>query len=69
MIVYEKYYVTARLAVEAGVPMDWERYVGGLGVVNGMTRFGASAPGGVLMEKFRFTAENLIKEAVILLKR
>lgn len=61
--------VTARLAVEAGVPMGWERYVGGLGVVNGMTRFGASAPGGVLMEKFRFTAENLIKEAVILLKR
>ena len=61
--------VTARLAVEAGVPMGWERYVGDRGVINGMTRFGASAPGGVLMEKFRFTAENLTKEAVILLKR
>jgi transketolase len=61
--------VTARLAVEAGLPMGWERYVGSRGVVIGMTRFGASAPGEVLMEKFRLTAENLIKEAVILLER
>lgn len=51
--------VTARVAVEAGVTMGWERYVGTAGAVVGLDRFGASAPGEVLMEQFGFTAENV----------
>ncbi len=59
--------VTARVAIEAGIPMGWERYVGTHGVIIGMTRFGASAPGGVLMEKFGFTAEHVVEKVMELL--
>jgi transketolase len=61
--------VTARVAVEAGSPHGWERYVGPDGAVIGMTRFGASAPYQVLMEQFGFTAENVAAQAVALLER
>ena len=59
----------ARVAIEAGVPFGWERYVGNDGAVIGMSRFGASAPGGALMEKFGFSADNLIETAKKLLGR
>jgi transketolase len=59
--------VTARIAVEAGVPMGWGNYVGDRGAVMGIARFGASAPGEVLMEKFGFTAENLVHKAMAML--
>jgi transketolase len=49
--------VRARLAIEAGVSMGWERYVGPEGKILGIGRFGASAPGNVVLEKFGFTAE------------
>jgi len=55
--------VTARVAVEAAVPMGWERYVGPRGAVVGLSRFGASAPGKVLFEKFGFTPENVARVA------
>jgi len=42
--------------------------VGAKGGVIGMSRFGASAPGGVLMEKFGFTADNVVRKAEELLK-
>ncbi len=45
----------ARVAVEAGIADYWRKYVGLDGEVIGMTSFGASAPGGLLMEKFGFT--------------
>ena len=48
--------VTARLAIEAALPLGWERYVGTKGAVIGMNRFGASAPYKVLAEQFGFTA-------------
>jgi transketolase len=56
--------VTARVVVEAGVAMGWERYMGagGLGVF--ITDFGASAPGGTVMEKFGFTAEHVVETAL-----
>jgi transketolase len=60
--------VTARIAVEAGVPMGWERYVGAAGAVIGTSRFGASAPGEFLMDRFGFSAENIVKRAMALLK-
>jgi transketolase len=52
--------VKVRLAIEAGVPMGWERYVGPEGRVIGIERFGASAPGAVVLERFGVTAEAVV---------
>ncbi|MCH7787501.1 MAG: transketolase, partial [Chloroflexi bacterium] len=60
--------VRARVSIEAGTPMGWERYVGLEGVAIGIPHFGASAPGGVLYEKFGFTAEHVIEEATKLVR-
>ncbi len=49
--------ITARVAVEAGVPFGWERYVGTQGEIIAVNRFGASAPYQVLAEEFGFTAK------------
>ena len=61
--------VTARLAIEAGVPQGWHRYVGDGGDVIGIERFGASAPYKVLWEKYGFTAENIAARALEMLGR
>jgi len=61
--------VTARLAIEAGVPQGWYRYVGSGGDVIGIERFGASAPYKVLWEKYGFTAENIADRALKMLER
>ncbi|HPU02092.1 MAG: transketolase [Firmicutes bacterium] len=53
--------IDKRLVVEAALPMGWERYAGSRGRILGITRFGASAPGAVLMEKMGFTAENIAR--------
>jgi transketolase len=55
--------IRARLAVEAGAGLGWERYVGFDGAIISMERFGASAPAKVLFEKFGFTVENVIAKA------
>ena len=55
--------VTARLAIEAGVRWGWDRYVGPQGDVVGVDRFGASAPLGVIWEKFGFTAQAVAERA------
>ncbi len=51
--------VRARVAVEAGVPQGWERWVGEDGEIIAMERFGASAPAGDLFEAFGFTPANI----------
>jgi transketolase len=56
--------VTARLAIEAGSPLGWFKYVGLGGDVVAMTRFGASAPAKVLFEQFGFTPENVAARAM-----
>jgi transketolase len=61
--------VMARVAVEAGVPLGWHKYVGPAGDVVGMTRFGASAPGPVVFEKFGFTPENVAARAMAILAK
>ena len=53
----------ARLSVEAGAINGWARYVGLDGSSIGMSTFGASAPGGVALEKFGFTATRVVEEA------
>ncbi|NKB34750.1 MAG: transketolase [Pseudomonadales bacterium] len=55
--------VRKRLAVEAAATDYWSKYVGLEGKVIGMDRFGESAPGGVLMEHFGFTADNVVAVA------
>jgi transketolase len=55
--------VTARVSIEAGVTQGWERYVGSEGTAIGVDRFGASAPGDVVMEKYGLTAEHVADEA------
>jgi transketolase len=52
--------VTARVAIEAAIPMGWERHVGSRGAVLGIDRFGASAPGAVVMEKMGFTVDKVV---------
>lgn len=60
--------ITARIAVEAGIKLGWEHYVGLSGKIIGMETFGASAPGPVLYEKFGFTVVKIIEAARELLK-
>ena len=55
--------VRARVAVEAGMRLGWEHYVGLDGAVVGMAGFGASAPADVLYEKFGITMERLVEVA------
>ena len=52
--------VRKRVAIEAGHKDYWYKFVGLDGAVVGMSTFGASAPGDVLMEKFGFTVDNLL---------
>jgi transketolase len=61
--------VTAKLAVEMGVSMGWDRYVGPHGAVLGVDRYGASAPAKVLLPEYGFTVDNVIKHAKALLKK
>jgi len=61
--------VKKRLAIEAGATLGWWKWVGDEGDVIGIDRFGASAPGDVLMEKFGFTVENVVARALKLLGR
>jgi transketolase len=59
--------VRPRLAVEAGLPQGWHFYVGDGGDVVGLDRFGASAPGNVVMEKLGFTVDHVVERALMLL--
>jgi transketolase len=47
------------VTVEAGVTLGWERWAGTDGAVIGLDRFGTSAPGPLVMERFGFTAERI----------
>ncbi|OWA34757.1 transketolase [Saccharibacillus sp. O16] len=59
--------VKARLAVEMASPFGWERYVGDQGAILGIDTFGASAPGGKVMEEYGFTPENVVAKVKALL--
>ncbi len=61
--------VTARVAIEAAVPLGWDKYAGEKGAVIGLERFGASAPYRDLMEEFGFTAEAVAEKAHDVLRK
>jgi transketolase len=61
--------IKARLAVEAARSLGWERWVGPDGDILSVDRFGASAPGGVVLKEYGFTVENVVARALALLGR
>ena len=60
--------IKARVAVEAGIKLGWEHYVGTEGKIVGMETFGASAPSPVLFEKFGITTDDVVAAAQELIK-
>jgi transketolase len=56
--------VKARVAIEAGSTLGWERWVGDEGKIVGCDRFGASGPSDRLLEEFGFTIENIASIAL-----
>jgi transketolase len=61
--------IKRRLAVEAGVTMGWERWVGEKGEILGINRFGASAPAEVVFRELGFTIGNIVNIGLKLLQR
>jgi transketolase len=59
--------ITARLGVEAGARLGWDRWIGTKGDVICLDRFGGSAPGDVAMRELGFNVENVLKHARALL--
>ncbi|MDX1414208.1 MAG: transketolase [Candidatus Promineifilaceae bacterium] len=57
----------ARVSIEAGATLGWERYVGEKGIAIGLDHFGASAPYKVLYEQFGLTAEKMVEAALSLI--
>jgi transketolase len=60
--------IRKRLAVEAGSPLGWLKYVTDEGDVLGVTSFGESAPGEQIMKEYGFTPENVIAKVKAILK-
>jgi len=60
--------IRKRLAVEAGSPIGWCKYITDDGDVIGINRFGESAPGEQVMKEYGFSVENVIAKAKALLK-
>jgi transketolase len=58
-----------KVSVEAGTTLGWHKYVGPEGESLGIERFGASAPGKVLLEKFGLSPENIISRVKARLAR
>ena len=56
--------IRARLAVEAGASQGWHRYTGDHGDVLGVDRFGASAPGDVVLREYGLTVDNVCRRAL-----
>ncbi|TVR21609.1 MAG: transketolase [Anaerolineaceae bacterium] len=56
-------HVTARISIEAGVTLGWQKYTGSSGVNFGVDRFGASAPYQTIYEHFGLTAANVAAAA------
>jgi transketolase len=62
-------HVRTRISIEAGSTHGWHKYVGWEGEGIGMDRFGASAPGKILLQNFGFTSEHILRKVKVLLER
>jgi transketolase len=60
---------TPKLAVEAGATMGWWKYVGHNGGIVGVDRFGASAPGEIVLEKLGISVAHVVELAKKLVKK
>lgn len=60
--------VKARLAIEMAYPLGWERYVGDNGDILGISTFGASGKGDVVIENYGFNVDNVVQKVKALLK-
>jgi transketolase len=60
---------TPKLAVEAGSTMGWWKYVGHNGGIIGVDKFGASAPGPIVCEKYGISVANVVAHAKKLVKK
>lgn len=61
--------VKARVTVEAGIRMSWDRILGDAGEPVSIEHYGASAPAKILFEQFGFTADNVVAKANAALAR
>ena len=55
--------VTARVTIEMGISLGWERFAGDAGAIIGIDHFGASAPAPTIFEHFGFTTERVTEVA------
>ncbi|WP_159255948.1 transketolase [Lactiplantibacillus pentosus] len=53
--------VTKRVTIEAGSTFGWDQFAGDSGVKIGVDRFGASAPGDLVLDKYGFNVDNIVK--------
>jgi transketolase len=60
-------HIRKRISIEAGSPIGWQKYVTDEGVVIGITKFGESAPGDVIMKEYGFSIENIVEKSKALL--
>ena len=58
-----------KISVEAGATMGWWKYIGRDGVAIGIDKFGASAPGPIVMEKYGISVANVVEHAKKLVKK
>ena len=56
--------VTRRVAIEAGTPLGWERYVGRAGLALGIDGFGASAPAADIAAHYGYTVESVVERTL-----
>jgi transketolase len=56
------------VSIEAGATQGWWKYVGSAGAVIGIDRFGASAPGKIVMDKLGFNVANVVEHAKKVIK-
>ena len=60
---------TPKISIEAGSTMGWWKYIGRDGIAIGVDRFGASAPGPEVLDKFGFNVGNVVEKAKSLVKK
>lgn len=56
--------IRARIAIEAGTTLGWERHVGLNGIIIGLDHFGSSAPGKTIYDKLGLSVQNIVNQAM-----